>query len=246
MIKLKSYAGKTSQGPYLQINEDDYDVDLVNKLFLIFDGFGGAGIGDGCVSFLKETIKSFYVKFGGDPDSTFPFFYSYKYLLEGNALVNCMNYAHLVLKRDNLKKDMSERGGSSVIGVSMSENILTFAAVGNCSAYIYRKGELELISPPDCLRHSSQDDYYRHLYTAPMSGFGLFDELHLQINELRILENDLVVLMTDGVYSRISRREISQIMDGNDLELKDRIDQLFDLSNSRENLDNQTTVLLQF
>ena len=33
MIELKEFAAKTSQGPFLEVNEDDYDVDILNKLF---------------------------------------------------------------------------------------------------------------------------------------------------------------------------------------------------------------------
>ena len=49
MIKLKSYSARTDSGPFLQVNEDDHDVDLINNLFLIFDGFGGSNVGDKAV-----------------------------------------------------------------------------------------------------------------------------------------------------------------------------------------------------
>lgn len=47
-MKLKSYAAKTHQGPYLEINEDGYEFDFENELYMILDGFGGSGIG-GCL-----------------------------------------------------------------------------------------------------------------------------------------------------------------------------------------------------
>ena len=56
MISLKGFSSKTHQGPFLQTNEDDIDVDLINDLFLIFDGFGGAGIGDRTVGVIKEFL----------------------------------------------------------------------------------------------------------------------------------------------------------------------------------------------
>ncbi len=59
MIKLKSYAAQTHQGPSLKVNEDDIEIDLSNKLYLIMDGFGGAGIGDTAIQKIKELIKNF-------------------------------------------------------------------------------------------------------------------------------------------------------------------------------------------
>ena len=38
-MNLKKYAFQSNQGPYLQVNEDRIDIDLPNKLFLLFDAF---------------------------------------------------------------------------------------------------------------------------------------------------------------------------------------------------------------
>lgn len=236
----------TNQGPYLQINEDGIEVDLRSQLYLIFDGFGGSNIGDKTVAKVKETIKKFYTKIGGDPDSTLPFFYSPKYLLEGNALINSMHYAHSLIKKDNFDKNMSERGGSSAIGAALAENILTMAATGNCAGYLYRKGHLEIIARPDSLHDLSVDDYNRHFFTAPMSGFGLFDDLHLEIHELRITDGDMVLLMTDGAYARLDEDEIKYVIEKKNATESEKIGELFSQSNSRGNLDNQSAVILQF
>ena len=171
MIKLKSYSARTDSGPFLQINEDDHDIDLVNNLFLIFDGFGGSNVGDKAVELVKETVKKFYTKIGGDPDSTLPFYYSYKYLIEGNALINALHLAHSLLKKDNSEKDMSSRGGASGICAALAENIITFASTGNCLCYRYRKGHLEIVVRPDSLRTIARDDYESQFCSAPMSGF---------------------------------------------------------------------------
>lgn len=245
-MKLKSYTAKTHQGPYLQTNEDDIEVDLRHDLYLIFDGFGGATIGDKAVQFLKEQIKKFYTRVGGDPDSTLPFFFSHKYLIEGNALVNSMHYAHALVKKEFSGKEMSQRGGASAIGVAQAENLLTFVSTGNCRGYLYRKGELTEIVRPDSMECLAPDDYQAHFYTTPMSGFGLFDDLHLTVQERRIYEDDLIILMTDGVYARINESELKYIVEKNDKTPLEKITELFKLSNSRGNLDNQTTLFLQY
>jgi serine/threonine protein phosphatase PrpC len=246
MLKLKSYATKTHQGPYLEINEDDVDIDLHNGLFLILDGFGGSNVGNKAVELIKNTLKKFYTKIGGDPDSTLPFFYSHKYLIEGNALINSMHYAHDLMKADNESKPMNEKGGASAIAAAMAENIMTLSATGNCLAYLYRKGKLETILVPDSLRPLAGDEYINHYQTSPVSGFGLFEDLHLQIRELRLQEDDLLVLMTDGAYSRLKRKEIKFIIDKQDSSDEEKIEEIFKTSNARGNLDNQSTIFLRF
>ena len=137
MIKLKSYAAKTETGPYLQVNEDDIDIDLMNHLYVVYDGFGGSNIGDKCVSISKENIKKFYTKISSDPDSTLPFYFSPKFLIEGNALINAVNLAHREILKLNASTEMSERGGVCLLAAAQSENILTFVSTGNCMGLLF-------------------------------------------------------------------------------------------------------------
>lgn len=245
-MKLKSYSAHTHQGPHLQINEDDVEIDLVNQLYIILDGFGGSGIGDKCVQELKQTIKTFYTKVGGDPDSTLPFYYSNKYLLEGNALVNSMLYAHQQLKLKNSEVEMNSRGGASCIAVAQSENIVTVVGTGNCLAYLYRNGKLKEIVHPDNMELLGEDEYLKHFLSLPMSGFGLFDDLHFRVAEVRVKTDDTLILLTDGVYSRLNSNEIKFILDRKKHSDGQKVKEMFNLANSRGNMDNQSTILLQY
>lgn len=246
MIKLQSYAARTDQGPYLQLNEDSHDVDLVNGLYMVFDGFGGSSVGDKAVKLVSDTIKKFYTRIGGDPDSTLPFFYSPRFLLEGNALINAMEYAHYLLKQDNGDKDMNSRGGVAGLAVAQAENLLTIASTGNCMAILYSKGELQVVSEPDNFELISGDHFEKQFTTAPASAFGLFDDLHLRTREVRINKGDRIILLTDGVYARVKLAEVHDILQRDGAKNQDKIDDLFELANSRGNLDNQTAVLLNF
>ena len=245
-MRLKSFVAESDQGPFLQINEDAYDFDIENNLFMVFDGFGGVGIGDVTVNKLKENMKKFYTKVAEDPDSTLPFFYSPKYLIEGNALINAMLFTHSSLMKDNLVKEISERGGASGIFAAKADSILTLTSVGNCSAYLCRKGSLKKVFIEDSFNFLSNDEYDGHLKTMPMSGFGLFPDLYYQVKEVRIFEGDIIILMSDGAYGRLSEDEIKSVISNPKLSHKEKISELFSLSNSRGNLDNQTTMILEF
>jgi len=246
MIELKSYGMNSHKGPHLNLNEDFVEVDLINNLYMVIDGFGGSNIGDAAALMIRDTLKQSYTQIAKDPDSTLPFFFSHKYLIEGNALINALHKAHQNILNANNKKTLNNRGGGSVVCAAMAENVLTLVSTGNCGAYLYRKGNFACELLPDSLRSLSRDHFSSFLHTVPMSGVGLFEDLHYQVKELKISAGDIVVILTDGVYARLLESEIKYSIEKNlDSEL-DMIEELFKLANERGNLDNQSALILQF
>ncbi|MDO9181113.1 MAG: SpoIIE family protein phosphatase [Bacteriovorax sp.] len=246
MVELKSFGMNTNQGPHLNLNEDFAEADLANNLFMIIDGFGGSNIGDKAAKMIRDNLKRSYTKIANDIDATLPFFFSHKYLIEGNALINALHVAHQVISKENETKAMNSRGGASVLCAAMAENILTLVSTGNCSAYLYREGHFSCEILPDSLMSLSRDRYSSFHHAIPMSGVGLFEDLHYQVKELKIKSGDVVVLLTDGAYSRLVEAEIKSAIEKNLDSESEIIDQLFRLANDRGNLDNQTGLVLQF
>jgi serine/threonine protein phosphatase PrpC len=245
-MELKSYGVYSHQGPHLNINEDLAEIDLVNNLFMVIDGFGGSNIGDNTALLAKEIIKRSYTKIASDPDSTLPFFYTHKYLIEGNALINSLQAAHQAILRENDSKSLSQKGGASVLVGAMAENVMTFASTGNCNLFLYRQGHLKQIIIPDTIETLSRNRSSNYFLTMPMSGLGLFEDLHYQIKEVKITEGDVLIFLTDGIYSRLDEAELKYAIEKNlDKELE-IIKNLVKLSNERGNLDNQTALVLQF
>jgi serine/threonine protein phosphatase PrpC len=246
MIELKSYAMKTDQGPHLNLNEDVVEADLANNLFMVVDGFGGSNIGDRAAGIIRDNIKRSFTKIAIDPESTLPFFFSHKYLIEGNALINAFFNAHQAVNRDNEDKNLDQRGGGSVLAAAVAENIVTLVSTGNCIAYLYRKGTLTQELMPDSLANVSRDNFEGHRQSMPMSGIGLFEDLHYTVRELKLSNDDLLILMTDGAYGRIDADEIKHILEKYSDKESEAINQLFKLANDRGNLDNQSALILQF
>lgn len=246
MIELKAYTAISDQGPYLQINEDLVDVDLKNNLFLLLDGFGGSNVGDKAAILLKDTIKKFYTRFGEDPEATLPFFYSPQFLLEGNALVNCAKYAHEVLMKDNIDKEMNNRGGASGVIVSQSENVINIFSTGNCVVYHYSKGKSKRLVAPKNYENLGLDHFDRSFQTFPTSAFGLYTDLYYEMTEVKVADGDMLILLSDGAYGRMSANELDHIMKNQKVSLREYADEIFSLNNSRGNLDNQSCIILNY
>ena len=215
------------------------------SIFLI-DAFGGSHIGDVTANLIKKTVKKTYTKISRDPEATHPFFYSQKYLIEGNALINAFYHAHSAVIKENEKKKMEHRGGASITAVCESDDIVTLIGTGNCSAYLYRRGKLKQLIFPDTLESFSFNDYEKHLSTTPMSGVGLFPDLALSIGEQRIMDEDILILMSDGAYARMKERELLSILGDGSKNSDEKIDEIFHLSNLRGNLDNQSCLILYY
>lgn len=245
-MELKKFSVESHQGPFLNINEDGFDFSLNDELFMIFDGYGGSGIGDTALIKLKENLNKFFHNFISDRDATMPFYFSPKYLLEGNALINSALFSHFEMYKENMKKDVSERAGASGIMAIKSESIISLLSVGNCRAYILRHGKIQSLFSDDSFQYLSHDRFDSHFKNIPLSGFGLFPDLHYQLKEVRITKGDKLLLITDGVYGRIDDDELEAGMSRPSIDLKNKIFELFSLANSRGNLDNQTCMILEF
>jgi serine/threonine protein phosphatase PrpC len=245
MIELKSCSAETHQGPYLNINEDAFEYDYNKGLYMILDGFGGSNIGDKCVDNIKDMMKSFYGRVSEDPDSTLPFYYSTRYLAEGNALINAVMYTHKNVFKENITKEVSQRAGASGIFAALGDSLVTLSSIGSCSAYLFRNGHLSSIFIPDNYELLSSEDHENHLKTLPLSSIGLYKDLQFQMKEVKVIEGDQIVLLTDGVYSRIDESELSHTLSSVH-NPKEKINTLFKLSNSRGNMDNQTMMILEF
>ncbi len=246
MIELKSYVFKTHQGPHLNLNEDLVDADLSNKLFMLIDGFGGSNVGDRISNLVKDVLKRSYTKISIDPDSTLPFFYSHKYLIEGNALINAMYSVHNNVLKENDEKAFSSKGGASIIAAAASENILSVVATGNCAGYLLRRGVFVPIIIPDILGSYGLDKFGTFFQSIPMSGIGLFEDLHIQTREVKVLPGDKFLFLSDGVYARVDESDLKFLLEKNKDKEAEAIKEMFKLANDRGNLDNQSALILSF
>ncbi len=245
-MQLKAYAAQTHQGPYLQVNEDGYDFDFDNQLYMIFDGLGGSGLGDTCVERLKQDVKQFYTQLSDDPNATMPLYYNPRNTLEENSLINSLLNAHQKIYQSNSDKPINQRAAASGILATMSESLLVLLGVGNCVAYHFRKGRLNKLITEDTLQFLSKDQFEYKFRTIPFSAIGMYPDVNYQLKEVRVSDGDQVILMTDGVYGYVSEEELAYTMTSAAPDLAFRVNSLLKLSNSRGNTDNQTIMILEF
>jgi PPM family protein phosphatase len=245
-MRLKAYAAQTHQGPYLQVNEDSYDFDFENDLYMVLDGFGGSGIGDRAVEKLKHEIKTFYTQISDDPNATMPLYFNPRNLLEGNAIINSLMNAHQNLLKTNQDRTINQRAGASALVAVRADSLLILVGIGNCSAYHFRRGKLAKVILEDSMQSLTKDSFISRFRTSPMSALGMYPELSYQLREVRLAEGDKIMLLTDGIYASLDEEEMLYTLNRSAANAQDRVNSLLKLSNSRGNLDNQTAMILEF
>lgn len=245
-MELKEYAAFTDQGPLLDLNEDLYDFDLDTQLYLVMDGFGGSGAGDQAVQDVRRDLRAMINNLAEDAEATMPFFFSPQYLIEGNGLVNAMIYAHNKLFQKNQELTLQRKAGASAVMALKVEDNLIVSSVGNCRAYLLRNGHLEKVFIEDSFRLISGNDNSHSISTIANTGFGVFPNLSYQMKELKIFPEDLLILMTDGIYGHLSVQDIAIELNKSKMSLRSHLEALVKLSNNRGNRDNQTGMILKF
>ncbi len=245
-MKLKSYCALTHQGPYLEINEDVYDFDLDQQLFFIIDAFGGAGIGDKTAVKLKEDLKTYINQLTDDPDATMPLYWSPRWPIEGNALVNAMIKSHQSIHKSNAQLSLNKRAGASLACAIKTGDILVLSHVGNTSIYLSRNGNTTSLFNPDTHQYYSADPQGPAALRYPVGAFGFFPELTWSMREVKIREGDKFLFVTEGISPRLDPQEISHILTRNDGDGQHKLNDLLKLSNERGNYSNQTAMILEF
>lgn len=245
-MNLKTITMNTDKGPHLNINEDNAFYNIEKELFMVLDGFGGSGVGDETTDVLTKEINEFYGTITNDIDATLPFFYSAKYLLETNALLNSILSSAKKLYEKNMSKEFSQRGGASGILASKYDSILNIVSIGNCRAYLLRESNISKLFCEESFESLSDSSVELSHKSMPTNAFGLYPDLSCQVKEVRISEGDKFLFITDGVYTKIREEELKNTFSNENKSTQDRILEIFELSNKRGNLDNQTCMLLEF
>lgn len=240
-MPLISCHAKTNQGPFLNLNEDNYSLNFDENLFMVLDAFGGSGIGDKGIKEVEENVSKFFQNITSDPEATQPFFFNPQYTIETNGLINALTYTHKLLLKKNQNKPLDERVGVSGGFLVYEDFLINIVNIGTTKAYLYRDENLQVLASDHRLNSFQKDD----ILSIPYSALGLIENLHYDIKSLRVVDGDKIILMSDGVYSYLNDQELENLFKSDD-KPSEMIENLFQLANNNGNKDNQTVLILEF
>ena len=246
MTSLKKVFSYSDNGPFLNINEDDMAIDIKENLFAVIDGHGGTGIGDEGSALTKDILIKNYGTLVSDPDATMPIFFDPDSSLEVNALMNVLMLSNTDLIKSNESKDYSKRAGVSLIAGVSIESTFHCISVGNCFGIKINDKNLSPIFLPDASYNFSMMQQSADGQVFPYSFLGEKENFNYQVKSVEVRADEYILLMTDGIYQRISGLEFLSIFQETEGRAEELVNKLLALANDRGNKDNQSIIVLEY
>lgn len=223
-------------------NEDCFEIEPEHGVYLVADGMGGHSFGEVASRIAVTTVKQFVVDVATD---------SAKLKESSHPLKQGIEVAHdKVLEA--IEQDESLYGmGTTLVGMVANDSFGVVAHVGDSRAYVYRGGDLELLTQDHTwvneqvsAGHMSEEQARLHpLKNVVTRALGGEASVEVDVSELELRPGDLYLLCSDGLTTMLTDADISAVM-AEHLPLEEACRKLVNESNDRGGLDNITVILV--
>lgn len=244
-------SGLSDVGVIRSHNEDCFDIDPENQVFVVADGMGGHSHGEIASRLAIDAIRDF-VERTADQDATLPFEMDARLSRHGNRIRAAIRVAHeRVLKA--IRQDASLHGmGTTVVGLLLDNGSAAVAHVGDSRAYRLRDGRLELLTQDHTWVNEqvvagflSEEQARSHpLKNVVTRALGGDTEVDIDVREWPVEKGDLFLLCSDGLTTMLTDDEIlARLRAGERLE--EISSRLVRDANARGGYDNVSVVLVR-
>lgn len=233
---LLRHAARTDPGKTRDHNEDSYGIEVADEtggsLFVVCDGIGGFASGEVASELAVKTIIShFFRSDDRDPQA---------------ALEAAFLHANEVVFRDG-----GGKMGTTGVAAFLDQDAIVVANVGDCRAYMVRDGKPRQISRDHSFvaeqvaagmltEQQARESSYRNIITRAI---GHRPEIEVDTFREPLLQNDVIVLCSDGLHGQVDPDEIALAV--TKVPLDDACRALIKLANDRGGPDNITIVAVR-
>ncbi|MET3617373.1 protein phosphatase [Peptoniphilus olsenii] len=229
----------TNVGNYRKNNEDSYYVDSSKKLFVLADGMGGHLAGETASTMATEIIAKDFEKLPINPkiedimdmtvesikDANLEIFTKSKNIDDFRGMGTTVSMGY-ILKDTFIYSNV---GDSRIY--SIKENIEQLTRDDSFVNYLLEIGE---ITEDEAKVHPKKNVLTRAL--------GTNDDVDVLVNNLKLAENEIILLCSDGLTNMVSDNEIYKIVKNNSPEIAR--DKLLELALKNGGMDNITFILI--
>lgn len=232
------HAARTDVGKTRDHNEDSYGMEAggeragAGALFVVCDGIGGYASGEVASDLaVKTIIDRFYAAVNQPPDV---------------ALSAAFEEANRVVFKQG-----GGKMGTTGVAALFRDDAVVLANAGDCRAYLIRGGKVrqithdhsfvaEQVAAGMLTEEQARESSYRHIITRAI---GHRSDLEVDVFREPLLQNDILVLCSDGLHSQVESEEISLAM--TKVPLDDACRALVKLANDRGGPDNITVIAVE-
>ena len=244
-VQEKIY-GATDIGKIRENNEDCFLIDKKKQFFIISDGMGGHKAGEIASLTATKTVASHFTS---------------ELLAEikndnqriRDEIINSIRKAHNTIQQMSSRNPDHKGMGCTIVVALIIDDFLHIAHIGDSRAYLSDTQNINLLTTDhtyvmqlvkagkmsmDEIRTSNIKNHLSQALGAPIS-------ISPDYSQLRLKENDRILLCTDGLWDTLTDREIFNILNQNkgmDQICKDFIRK----ANKRGGYDNITVVVIEY
>lgn len=247
------YAVRTDTGLVRDHNEDDFLVMPELNVYLVADGMGGHNAGSVASRICVESVENFFQdrlsagalsenaeRFEDDVISPDPL------LSEALLLANEEIF-------DAAAGNPSLAGmGTTVVGVRLTEDLLTVCHAGDSRAYLFRNGDLRQLTSDhslgNFLRALGREGEARMaestMSNVIMRALGLEPDVEIEANLVSVRVGDRVLLCSDGLSDLVSHDDVSAVLMDPSFKRWEAAERLVELALDEGGRDNITVMLV--
>ena len=245
---------RTDVGRVRKNNEDACRVLSPLNLFIISDGMGGQSHGETASAIAADTITAQCSKTSASDEASPPNddVQTRDYSEKTKRLASAVCLANRNIYRAALN-DLQFRGmGATVVAAWLEGSSLSLVHVGDSRAYLFRGGVLQCLTAD----HTLVAEQVRRGLIAPeqahlskmqnvlIRALGIQEQVVLDVAEYSLLDQDVVLLCSDGLTRMVTDAELTKALLGA-ADAQTIADHLVSLANSHGGEDNVSVIVVR-
>jgi protein phosphatase len=223
-----------------------FDLGTKGLVLVVSDGMGGALAGDVASRMAVDSVRQMLMGEGDatcDPDVD---------LVE--CLKSATHYANLAIHLKSQEDSRCAGMGATFTGAAIRGDSLDLVQVGDSRGYVIRKEHIRLATKDQSLVQQlvdvgqiSESEAETHMFrNVILQALGAQSEVAPVTGRIRLRQDDLVLLCSDGLSGKLKAEDIQRIVLDSKGDLSKACDLLIEEANNRGGEDNITVVLAHF
>ena len=223
-----------------------FDLGDKGLVLVVSDGMGGALAGDVASRMAVDSVRQMLIGEGEascDPDQD---------LVE--CLKSATHYANTAIHLKSQEDSRCAGMGATFTGAAIKGDSLDLVQVGDSRGYVVRKDHIRLATKDQSLVQQlvdvgqiSESEAETHMFrNVILQALGAQSEVQPVTGRIRLRQDDLVLLCSDGLSGKLRAEDIQQIVINSKGDLARACDKLIEEANNRGGEDNITVVIARF
>jgi PPM family protein phosphatase len=214
------FGAQSDTGCVRENNEDSYRVASDLNLFVLSDGMGGLEFGEVASRLTVDTVLDYCRRSDGNNSVTWHGSPIGGVSEMTNRLASAIRAANQVVQIAAQRNARDRPMGATVVAVRFNGERMSVAHVGDSRAYRLRGEELEQLTRDHSFvaeeirqgRMTAQEAESSKLHNVLIRALGVDPEVDVDVSEELVLEDDTVLLCSDGLTRELSDARIAEVL----------------------------------